>query len=106
MNFDDDDFKREGIFIGAKCYSYATLKTIEKKLKGISKATLKNEISFDDYKNTLFNGLEKYVDNYRLKSNNHNMEMIKQNKLALRAFDDKRLILNDGITTVPFGYLS
>lgn len=44
-------------FIGlrSKMYSYRTDNSIAKKLKGIKKAVLKKEISFDDYKNCLMN---------------------------------------------------
>jgi len=100
----ESDYIREGIFLGSKCYCFQTLKQIEKKLKGISRATLKHDISIDDYKNSLFNDIEKYVNNYRLKSDKHNIQLIKQNKLALTNFDDKRVILNDGIETIPYGY--
>ena len=40
-----------------------------------------------------------------LRSQNHNMNLITQYKKALTAYDDKRYILEDGITTLPYGYL-
>jgi len=102
----EGDHIKKAIFLLSKCYAFETLQMIERKLKGISKATLKEHISIEDYENTLFNNVEKCVDNYRLTSNKHTEYLIKQNKIALRPFDDKRIILNDGITTLPYGYFS
>jgi len=39
-----------------------------------------------------------------LKSHKHVMYAETINKVALSADDDKRIILKDGITTIPYGY--
>jgi len=39
-----------------------------------------------------------------LRSHKHTMYAETINKVALLAEDDKRIILEDGITTVPYGY--
>ena len=38
------------------------------------------------------------------KSRNHVVETVHQRKITLVFFDDKRFLLEDGITTLPFGY--
>ena len=94
-------------FVKSKLYAYK--KNIysgdikeEKKLKGISKHIIKDMI-FEEFKNIILidkpEPIKKVV--YTLNSENHKMYMNKQNKIALSAFDDKRYILDDGITTIP-----
>ena len=39
-----------------------------------------------------------------LRSENHEMFIEEVDKSSLNPFDDKRYILEDGITTMPFGY--
>jgi hypothetical protein len=39
-----------------------------------------------------------------LRSEKHNMYVEEINKLSLNPFDDKRYILEDGITTLPYGF--
>ena len=40
----------------------------------------------------------------RIGSSKHQLQIIKVNKVSLSSFDDKRLILEDGISTLPFGH--
>ena len=52
----------EACFLKAKAYCYNTVKgEDEKKLKGISKATIKNQITIEDYKNASYEAKNKYV---------------------------------------------
>jgi hypothetical protein len=46
----------ECIGLRSKMYSYRTETSVSKKLKGIKKAVLKKEISFEDYKNRYVHG--------------------------------------------------
>ena len=41
---------------------------------------------------------------YQINSKLHNVYLNKVNKLSLNSFDDKWYILNNGITTIPYGY--
>ena len=74
-----------------------------KKLKGIGRETVKQHVSFDDYCNTLLNGVNLYRTNYNLNSKNHEVFLSEVKKKALSPFDDKRIIANNGIQTFPFG---
>ena len=40
----------------------------------------------------------------RIGSHMHHLQIIKTNKVSLRLFDDKRFILEDGISTLPHGH--
>ena len=99
----------EIVFLKAKAYAFReidnTNKNIKesKKLKGITRSVIKNDISLDEYKNVLFSETHKPVLKimHVLNSIDHKMYMIKCNKIAISAFDDKRYILSDGIRTLP-----
>ena len=80
----------EACFLKAKAYCYNTVKgEDEKKLKGITKATIKNQINLEDYKNAIYGGVSKYVTNYTIDSKRHHLETKEQYKIAIDPFDDK-----------------
>ena len=87
-------------FVGlrAKLYSYKMFEgKEEKKCKGIKKAVIKKHISFDDYVECLFSK--------KLQTPSHQHEIFSEtvNKIALSADDDKRIIMDDKISTLAFG---
>ena len=98
----NEEYITEAVFLKAKCYCYNTKSKTSKTLKGISKASIAKQITFQDYKKALFNNEIKSTCNYRLCSKKHKMYFKEEHKLALDPFDDKRKILPDGITTSPF----
>jgi len=96
-------------FVGlrAKLYSYKMDDwTEEKKCIGINKSTLDNRIMFDDYKECLLTRRDQHRTMNVLRSHKHTMYAETINKVALSAENDKRIILEDGITTVPYGYIN
>jgi hypothetical protein len=94
-------------FIGlrSKMYSYKMHKSEKecKKAKGIKNNVVKKEICFEDYRNCLLNNEIIYKTQNLFRTNHHNVYTIEQNKLALSAYDNKRLILEDGINTLAWG---
>ena len=46
----------------------------------------------------------KYANFHLIKSNNHCIQTVNVEKVALSAFDDKRYILQDGISTMAYGH--
>ena len=94
-------------FVGLrpKLYSFITLEDLEeKKCKGIKKSVVKNKITFNDYKNCLFNNSIVITEQYGIRSYDHQLYTEKQNKVALTPFDDKRYILDNGIDTLAWGH--
>ncbi len=93
-------------FVGlrAKLYSYKMQDKEEKKCKGIKKAVIKKNITFEDYKTCLFSGSEQMRKMNIIRSHNHEMFTEEVNKVALSAADDKRVILPDGIHTYAHGF--
>lgn len=76
----------------------------EKKCKGISKAVVKKTISFNDYRDCLFNKVNQIREMNVIR--NHHREMYAEtvNKIAPSANDDKRIIRKDGIHTFAYGH--
>ena len=84
-------------FVGlrAKLYSYRMDKgTEEKKCKGIKKAVVKKTISFNDYKNCLFNKKPQMRQMNVIRSHKHEVFTETVNKVALSCEDDKRIIMS------------
>ena len=51
---------------------------------GITKTTIKNQITTEDYKNAIYNCKSKYVTNYTIDSKKHHLETKEQNKKSHR----------------------
>ena len=64
----------EACFLKAKAYCFNTVKKEEKKLKSITKATIKNQIAIEDYTNAIYEGKTKYKTNYTNDSKKHHLE--------------------------------
>ena len=99
----------EVVALRPKMYSYKKLKTVEvelydetKRAKGINRAVMKN-IHFDDYKAQLDEAHENHVTMYRIGHKRHHLFTFKQCKRGLCAYDDKRYLLDDGISTLAHG---
>ena len=75
-----------------------------KKCKGAKKAVVKKGITLEDYKNCVFNQQSKDITQLCFRTHGHEMFTEKINKVALSPKDDKRVILSDGIRTVPIGH--
>ena len=68
----------------------------EKKLEGITKATIRNQIISENYTNAIYEGKTKYVTIYTIDSNRHHLETKEQNKIAMDPFDDKGIRESNG----------
>ena len=81
------------IALRSKSYSFSyknAQKTVQKsKQKGIQHAR-----PYTQFIKSLFNSETTTATNYSIRSNAHNLTVLKQNKLALNPFDDKRVYLN------------
>ena len=92
-----NDTTVEACFLKAKAYCYNTVKREEeKKLKGITKATIKKQITIEDYTSAIYEGKTKYVTNYTIDSNKHHLETKEQYKIAIDPFDDKGIRDSNG----------
>ena len=79
------------------------ISTTKKVLKGITQASRKT-ITFQDYVNCILSREQKSVEVTGFENRQHNMYTVTRNKIALDANDDKRVILNDNISTLAIGH--
>jgi len=96
-------------FVGlmSKMYAFKTVDNdVTKKAKGVKKICLKKYLGFDNYKKCLFENEVSYVNINSIRSFNHQLYSICERKKALSSYDDKRVILENGIHTLPYGHYS
>ena len=94
-------------FVGlrAKLYSYRMFEgKEEKKCKGIKKSVVRKDISHEDYKECLFSKNPQMRKMNVIRSYKHEIFSETVNKIALSANDDKRIILEDRISTLSYGH--
>lgn len=72
--------------------------------KGTTKTVKEIYLKHDKYKDCLNNIKIEECKNHAIRSINHQLYLMKMNKIALNPFDDKRYILNDNITTLAYGH--
>ena len=99
------------IALNPKVYSfnYQTMKENKivyqnkKTLKGVSKAVVKNEITYQDYEKVHKDNIPIKRNVTSIRSFNHNVVTFRTEKIALTSDYDKMKMI-DGNTCVPFGY--
>ena len=73
----------------------------KKKAKGTKKAVIKCLIMYENYIDSLYNGMVIVRSQQRFKSDHHKLYTEEVSKVALRSNDDKRLQTFDRITSFP-----
>ena len=94
-------------FIGLKPKMYSILYGGKQKLsaKGVTRFA-QNNLKHELYRHVL-NTRESFTTiNTRIGSKNHQLQTIRTQKKSLSCFDDKRYIMDDGITCLPLGHYS
>ena len=90
-------------FIDGYDDDYDKNKIINKKAKGTRKFITKREITFTNYKDSLFNNEVVIKSQHRFRRDHHKVYTEEINKIALSSNDDKRIQNYDKITTYPYG---
>jgi hypothetical protein len=80
------------------------LDLVTKKSKGTKKSVVKKEIRFNDYVNTLETGQSMRHSQTNFRTDAHKIYVTKTTKTSLSAFESKRYLLEDGITSLPYGH--
>ena len=94
-------------FVGLrpKMYSLLTADNVSKMTaKGVPKRYAKKHLRHEMYLKTLQNKTITRATCRQFRSKKHKLHTIELTKVALSAFDNKRFILSDGITSVPYGH--
>ena len=100
-------------FVGLKCKMYSYLlgdgggspgpPQEHKKAKGVKKNVVKKEIKHRDFLDVLFNTKTMHHRMNTIRSELHQINSYHLNKVSLSPYDDKRYILDDGITSLSYG---
>ena len=95
---------KEFVGLRSKMYSFTYGEEQKQVAKGIARATIKNDLRHDMYKECLFNKTIRMCQMYSIRSDKHQMHVQAINKIGLTAFDDKRYVLDNGFDTLAFGH--
>ena len=71
---------------------------------GVKKKVAKRELTHDLYRGALLNHRDHYITQKILRSFNHTISNVTQHRIGLTAYDDKRYILRDGVSTRAHGH--
>ena len=77
-----------------------------KKAKEVKKNVVKREIIHQDYVDFLFEERKLMHAMQTIRSFKYQLYTIKQNKVSLSPYDDKRYLLDDGVSSLPYGHFS
>ena len=89
----------------SKMYAYGDDRGKEsKKAKGTKKSVVSKEIKLDNYQDVLIDSNQMRHKMKTIRSKNHKLGTYEINKISLSCFDDKRYILDDGVTSYAYGH--
>ena len=98
-------------FAGLKSKMYSYLVELpdgeiknNKTAKGISKNVTKRDLEHEDYLSCLLNSTIRKHKIKTIRSDHHVVSSYEINKISLSCFDDKRYILDDGISSYAYGH--
>ena len=96
------------VALRAKMYAYRKIdKEVEEKhCKDTKKGVVSEGLTFDDYKNCLFDGETVCREQMFFKKEKHEVYTVNKHKIALNRDDDKRVLQVDGITTLASGHVA
>ena len=94
---------REFDCLKPKTYSIIYENQQKMSAKGVSRVAQFSQ-KHDVYKRLLLSGHHMRSNNIRIGSSKYFLQIIRNNKILLSAFDDKRFIQNDGIHRLPVGH--
>ena len=77
---------------------------VTKKIKGVKKSAIQTKIKFEDYIECLNKFGEKSITQNLIQSRKHEVYTIKQTKIGLSPYDDKRKISKLTYDTLPWGH--
>ena len=97
---------KEFVTLNPKVYAYKYIKddviNEDKKCKGIKRSVVLNNLSFDNYIHTLNTNENKIVKQNLIRSKNHDIKTIVEEKRAFSTKNDKRIMINN-IESIAIG---
>ena len=76
----------------------------KKRAKGVKKSTVEKNIRHQHYSDVLDQSSVMRAEMSMIRNENHQLYTVRVNKIGFSAFDDKRWILEDGVTTRAYGH--
>ena len=107
---DECDGKAPSEFIGLrpKMYSLKCGSEEKKTAKGVKRAHVKNNIAHADYRRCLLSeersNKQQIAKFNTIRSKSHRVQSLEISKVGLCAYDNKRYLLDDGITSYSYGH--
>ena len=98
------DIVCEFVGLRPKLYSILTVSKNKKTAKGINKATINKHLRHEQYLSSLFDGVKHSHSMSGIRSDKHKLFNYTIKKTSLCPLDDKRYILNDGISSLAYGH--
>jgi hypothetical protein len=96
---------KEFIGLRAKMYSILIDDGHEKKTaKGIKNYVIRQKFNHKTYKDILFNECQNNISMNIIRSENHKIYSIEQNKIGLSCFDSKRYFIDESFDTLSYGH--
>ena len=96
---------KEFIGLRSKMYSvWLDNETEKKTAKGVVKSVIKKELSHATYKNILETSGKMYSNMKVIRSQKHQIYTMEIKKVSLSAYDDKRWIKDDGLSSLAYGH--
>jgi hypothetical protein len=96
---------KEFVGLRPKMYCLMSNNNVEKKTaKGVSKTIIRKELKHQKYLEVLNQGSRTLATMHQIRAKGHMLQTQKITKVALSAYDDKRYILPDGVTTLAHGH--
>ena len=95
-------------FVGLreKMYSLKTKKEEMEKVKGVKKNIVKRDISHQDYADCLFEERKFMHTMQSIRSFKHQHYTIRQNKVSLSPYNNKRYLLGDEVSSLPYEHFN
>ena len=76
----------------------------KKTAKGIVRNVIKNHLKHENYKQILETGEKMNSTMKMIRSFDHSIYTVNVTKVSLSAYDDKRYILDDGVSSYAYGH--
>jgi hypothetical protein len=97
-------------FVGLKAKQYSILSSdashSKMTAKGVKKCFVKNHVRHEMYVKTLHDRKCTYANFVNFRSRCHKIESVNIHKICLNAYDDKRYVCVDGVSTLAYGHYS
>ena len=95
---------KEVVSLRSKCYhiTHRESDLVKATAKGVNKSAQK-KLTREDYLKCVYQPKQVFADLYNIRSKDQKMHTVREKKVALSSFDDKRIILDCGIHTRAHG---